>query len=91
LYPAPAEKKKKIAVVGAGPAGIVFATTAARRGHDVTVFEKDSSIGGKVRPGSVPAVKFDYKNYLEWLENQVEECEKLYFLKFSTIQQSQAQ
>ena len=38
-------KKQKIAVVGAGPAGLAFATTAAKRGHDVTLFDKDSKIG----------------------------------------------
>ena len=84
--PTPALTKKKIAVVGAGPAGVVFATTAARRGHDITLFEKSDAIGGKVRPGSVPAVKFDFKNYLEWLETQVKECEELdnFRVKYNT-------
>ena len=38
---------KKIAVVGAGPAGLAYATTAAERGHKVTLFEKASEIGGQ--------------------------------------------
>ncbi|MCO5096948.1 MAG: NADPH-dependent 2,4-dienoyl-CoA reductase [Rhodocyclaceae bacterium] len=38
---------KKIAVVGAGPAGLAFATTAAERGHDVTLFEASDVIGGQ--------------------------------------------
>lgn len=38
---------KKIAVVGAGPAGLAYATTAAERGHNVTLFEKSSEIGGQ--------------------------------------------
>ena len=42
-----ATAKKKIAVVGAGPAGLAFATTAAERGHDVTLFEASDVIGGQ--------------------------------------------
>ena len=43
----PLEKKKKIAVVGAGPAGLAASTTAAERGHDVTLFDGASEIGGQ--------------------------------------------
>ena len=43
----PAAAKKKIAVVGAGPAGLAFATTAAERGHDVTLYEASDAIGGQ--------------------------------------------
>ena len=43
----PAAAKKKVAVVGAGPAGLAFATTAAARGHDVTLFEAAPEIGGQ--------------------------------------------
>jgi len=42
----PAAVKKKIMVIGAGPAGMEFAVTAAQRGHDVTVFERADRIGG---------------------------------------------
>lgn len=42
----PAVKKKKVAVVGAGPAGLETARVAALRGHDVTLYEKEQRLGG---------------------------------------------
>jgi hypothetical protein len=45
--PVAADKKQRIAVIGAGPAGLGFATVAAGRGHDVTLFDRDSRIGGQ--------------------------------------------
>ena len=47
LVIAPAPAAKRIAVVGAGPAGLSFAVTAAQRGHAVTLFDAASEIGGQ--------------------------------------------
>ena len=47
--PAPALVRKRIAVVGAGPAGLEAAWVAAQRGHAVTVFGRDREVGGKLR------------------------------------------
>lgn len=73
----PAEKFKKIGVIGAGPAGIIVAINAAKRGHQVELIEKGKEVGGKVLPGSVPSIKFDFKNYLIWLNGQLEEAKKM--------------
>jgi 2,4-dienoyl-CoA reductase (NADPH2) len=43
----PLNTKKKIAVVGSGPAGLAASTTAAQRGHDVTLFDGAAEIGGQ--------------------------------------------
>jgi 2-enoate reductase len=71
-----AEKKKKIAVVGAGPAGVMTAVIAAKRGHEVTLFEKTNSIGGTVVPGSVPKIKYEIRNYRLYLEHLLDETVK---------------
>lgn len=76
-----ANEPKNIAVIGGGPAGIIFATTAARRGHKVELFEKNTVLGGKILPGSAPKIKFDFKNYLDYLRNEVELCKKNYGMK----------
>ena len=76
----PAQVKKKIAVAGAGPAGIIFAVTAAKRGHQVTLFEKSDRVGGKLNPGSAPKIKFDVANYVDYLKHQIRLAEEKYGL-----------
>ena len=72
VVPQPAEKKtgKKIAVVGSGPAGLAAAQQLARVGHSVTVFEKNSRIGGLLRYG-IPDFKLD-KRLIDWRMAQLE-------------------
>jgi glutamate synthase (NADPH/NADH) small chain len=66
VVPQPAKKKtgKKVAVVGSGPAGLAAAQQLARVGHSVTVFEKNSRIGGLLRYG-IPDFKLD-KRLIDW-------------------------
>lgn len=68
---APAEKVKKIAVIGAGPGGINLALTASKRGHLVDLYEAGEKVGGKMIAGSVPANKYDFDNYRIYLEEQL--------------------
>jgi 2,4-dienoyl-CoA reductase-like NADH-dependent reductase (Old Yellow Enzyme family)/thioredoxin reductase len=61
-----AEVKKKVWVVGAGPAGISAAMAASERGHEVTVFEREDSAGGQLRSASRPPHKEGFWGWVEW-------------------------
>jgi 2-enoate reductase len=65
--------KKKVMVVGAGPAGIRCALTAAKRGHKVILCEKRSTVGGMVYPGSRPSCKADVARLYEWYLSALKE------------------
>ena len=67
-----ARKKKKVAVVGGGPAGITALTTLIDRGHDVTLYEKTGELGGNVIGAAVAPFKIDCQDYLKWLVRQGE-------------------
>ena len=62
----PAAQPKKILVAGAGPAGCEFAITAAERGHQVTLCEKENKIGGQVEWFSQVTGKPDYRYLLDY-------------------------
>ena len=71
-----AEIQKNVAVVGAGPAGITAAGVLLERGHKVTLFEKESVVGGNIVPGSYPKIKYEIKNYLAYLTHCVEKYQE---------------
>jgi 2-enoate reductase len=64
--------KKKIAVIGGGPAGMEAARTASKRGHKVVLFEKTDKLGGVLNMASIPEFKADMKAYLEWAARETE-------------------
>ena len=66
----PAMGKKKVMVVGGGPAGMQAAMTAAQRGHDVALFEKNDKLGGNLLTAAGLAIKSDMQRYLAWLVRQ---------------------
>jgi 2,4-dienoyl-CoA reductase-like NADH-dependent reductase (Old Yellow Enzyme family)/thioredoxin reductase len=59
--------KKKVAVVGGGPAGLYAMMALCDRGHDVTLYEKTDHLGGNVVPAAYPPFKIDCQDYLKWL------------------------
>ncbi len=69
----PAEVKKKIYVIGGGPAGLCAAFTSANRGHDVTLFEASDVLGGNMRLAAYPPGKGDITNMIR---SYITKCEK---------------
>lgn len=69
--PEPAVVAKKIAVVGGGPGGITAAVTAAGRGHQVTLFEAGSRLGGQLILAAAPPKKEKILDYIRYLEEEI--------------------
>ncbi len=64
--------KKKVVVVGGGPAGCKAALTAYARGHEVHLLEKEDHLGGQLHCSEFDTSKQDLKRYKDYLINQVE-------------------
>lgn len=67
----PTSNPKEIAVVGAGPAGLAAATTAAKRGHNVTLFEADDKIGGQFNIAKQIPGKEEFSETLRYFNKQL--------------------
>lgn len=76
----PVKRKKRVAVVGGGPAGMRAACYLADRGHEVTLYEASGRLGGQLIAASVPAFKWPLKRYLDWLIKQTEKRENIRIL-----------
>ena len=70
----PATDAKSIAVVGAGPAGLAAATTAARRGHRVTLFDAATQIGGQFNIAKKIPGKEEFNETIRYFEKQITLC-----------------
>ncbi len=66
---------KKVAVVGGGPAGIRAALFAAEKGHTVTLYEKESYLGGQLRFSDYADFKWPVKRYKDWLIRQLQKSD----------------
>lgn len=66
-----AKSPKNVVVIGAGPAGLEAARVAALEGHKVTVFEKESVIGGQLAAAATPAFKSQLRGLVEWYNIQL--------------------
>lgn len=67
----PPAYRKKVAVVGGGVAGMEAALVAAQRGHQVTLMEKTSTLGGQLQHADYPTFKWPLKNFKDYMIRQV--------------------
>ncbi|MBI5605166.1 MAG: FAD-dependent oxidoreductase [Deltaproteobacteria bacterium] len=65
---------KKVLVVGGGPAGLMASTIAARRGHQVTLIERDKGLGGQMILAGVPPTKENFKEAVKYLSDRAKEA-----------------
>lgn len=68
----PAAKKKKIAVVGAGPGGMSCASTLGERGHDVSLFDAHSELGGQLNIARRIPGKEEFKETIRYFGNKIQ-------------------
>ncbi len=66
----PAQVKKRVAVIGGGPAGVTALRVLCDRGHDVTLYEKSGRIGGTLVYAALPEFKQDLSDYVKYLQAQ---------------------
>ena len=65
------EHPKRIAIIGAGPAGLTTAITAARRGHSVTLYEAKDRTGGQFISAAFPPCKGEFTTFISWANKQL--------------------
>ncbi|RGE21020.1 NADPH-dependent 2,4-dienoyl-CoA reductase [Leucobacter sp. wl10] len=73
LVISPAAERKRVAVVGSGPAGLAAATTAASRGHEVTLFEASDRVGGQINVAMRVPGKSEFAETLRYFRTRLDE------------------
>lgn len=73
----PPKKQCNVAVIGGGPAGMKAALVSSERGHTVTLFEKESNLGGQLRHADFASFKWPLRNFKKFLVRKVEENEHI--------------
>ncbi len=68
----PVGAKRKVAVVGGGPAGMEFARICAQRGHDVTLYEKSGELGGMLKHSKYPSFKWPLRHFMEYMIREMD-------------------
>jgi mycofactocin system FadH/OYE family oxidoreductase 2 len=69
----PAQRPRRVAVAGGGPAGMRAAVTMAARGHRVTLFERQAQLGGQVRLWAKAPSRRELTGIIDWLADQLHE------------------
>lgn len=69
-----ARKKKRVLVIGGGPAGMTAARTACERGHEVTLWEKSERLGGRLYEATALPQKDTARAYMEWAIRSTMKC-----------------
>jgi len=77
----PASKKKKVVVIGGGPAGIQSAIIAGQRGHEVILYERYGSLGGQMRLASMAPFKSEMDEVLRYLKHSLEKTQTKVMLR----------
>ena len=67
----PATRKKKVMVIGGGPAGMEAARVAAFRGHRVSLYEKEEKLGGQLHLAAAPPGRGEFLTFVSYLERQM--------------------
>ena len=66
------ENPKKVMVIGGGPGGLNVAWVAARRGHEVSLFEKQSTLGGQLLLGTITDYKKELRSLIKFQKRQIQ-------------------
>lgn len=69
-----AKVKKKVMIIGGGPAGMQAAQTCIQRGHNVVLYEKSDRLGGTLHVAAALEDKYDMRRYLQWMIKETMGC-----------------